>query len=82
MMLRLVVLVGQRWYPDHAISWYEVDDELLPMSYTEHNKFGMKAGASVGEQYLASFYWVAATITSSGLSRRLIETFIGMCQLE
>ena len=69
MMLRLVVLVGQRWYPDHAISWYEVSDEFLSMSYTEHDKFGMNAGATVWEQYLASFYWVAATITLSGLSR-------------
>jgi hypothetical protein len=81
-LMRLTVGVGQEWYPDHAISWYKVDDEFLAISYTEHNKFGMKAGATVWKQYLASFYWVAATITSSGLSRRLIETFIGMCQLE
>ncbi len=69
----LVVLVGQRWYPDHAISWYEVSDEYVSISYTEHNHFGMKAGASVWEQYLASFYWVAATITLNGLSHHLIK---------
>jgi hypothetical protein len=66
-LMRLTVGVGQEWYPDHAISWYKVDDEFLAISYTEHNKFGMKAGATVWKQYLASFYWVAATITSSGL---------------
>jgi hypothetical protein len=64
----MVVPLGQRWYPEHAISWYEVGDELRSISYTEHNKFGMKAGATVWEQYLASFYWVAATITINGLS--------------
>jgi len=56
-----------RWFPDHAISWYEVDDKLHSISYTEHDKFGMHADSTVWEQYLASFYWVAATITSSGL---------------
>ena len=57
---------GQFWYPDHAISWYAVSKDMAPLSYTNHDKFSMEPGATVWERYLASFYWVAATMTSNG----------------
>ena len=48
------------------MSWYTVEIALINVSFTDHNKFGMQEGATVWEQYLLSFYWIAATLTCNG----------------
>ena len=58
--------VGQYWFPGKGVSWYAVEEDLEDASYVNHNKFGMVAGSTVWDQYLLSFYWVAATITTNG----------------
>ena len=57
----------QDWFPDAAISWYYVSDDLKGVSYTQHGRqYGISETATAAERYLMSFYWVAATITSDG----------------
>jgi hypothetical protein len=56
----------QDWFPGRGVSWYTVEESLKNISFTDHHKFGMQEGSSVWEQYLLSFYWVAATLTCNG----------------
>ena len=56
----------QFWFPGDGVSWYKVARSFANISFTDHDKFGMQPGATVWEQYLLSFYWVAATLTCNG----------------
>jgi hypothetical protein len=58
---------AQGWFPNAAVSWYYVSDDLKGISYTQHGRqYGVSETATAAERYLISFYWVAATITSNG----------------
>ena len=62
----MILISLQYWYPQDAVSWYRVSTPFSNMSFTDHDKFGMEGGSAVWEQYLLSFYWVAATLTCNG----------------
>jgi len=60
------MVMKQKWFPEMGVSWYKAEDSMMNISFTHHDKFGMQPGASVWQQYLLSFYWVAATLTCNG----------------
>ena len=58
----------KNWHPDAAVSWYEIDPSLNASSHLSYkDRYGLRNGSTVWDQYLISLYWVTATLTSYGI---------------
>ena len=58
----------KEWHPQAAVSWYEISPSLTSLSRISYqDRYGLRNGSTVWDQYLISQYWVTATLTSYGI---------------